>query len=147
MQPPWKARICFAQRAGLILMAAQAMSASSLPMQYEPRYRVWKLATEAGTNHGQPVPGSDPAAGIEAPKATLGGPPAKPETPVDLRPDVPLYVFHFPSGVGSGPSRGMEMAIWMLLGAAAVVVTTADTRHHRRRALAGYRHPRIAAGE
>ena len=134
----------FAPRAALLLwIAAHAMSASSLPAQHEARYRVWKLGIEAGSNHGQPAPGSDPATARDLPRPTLAGAPAKPETPVELRPDVALQVFHFPVSPRSGPSRGAQVAVWMFLSAAALATT--DARHRRRRAHAGCRHTRDPA--
>jgi len=141
MPPPQEGRLCFAQRAALLLwIAAQVMNASSLPCQPEGLNRAWKPGTGVPTIGDQPARAFAPAAAVETLNSTFLNRAAKPESPVELWPDARPWAVHLPAGEQSDPLRGVEPPTWMLLGAATAMMATTNSRHHRRRTYTGCRH-------
>jgi hypothetical protein len=119
MPPPQEGRLCFAQRAALLLwIAAQVMNASSLPGQPEGLNRAWKPGTGVPPIGDQPARAFAPAAAVETLNSTFVNGAAKQESPVELWPDTRPWAVHLPAGEQSDPLRGVEPPTWMLLGAA-----------------------------
>jgi hypothetical protein len=141
MPPPQEGRLCFAQRAALLLwIAAQVMNASTLPGQPEGLSRAWKPGTGVPPIGDQPARAFAPAAAVETLNSTFLNRAAKPESPVELWPDARPWAVHLPAGEQSDPLRGVEPPTWMLLGAATAMMATTNSRHHRRRTFTGCRH-------
>jgi len=141
MPPSQQGKICWAQRAGLLLwVAAQMMRASGLPGQPEARYRAWKPEAEARSIGDQTARAFAPAAAVERFNSTLLTAAAQEESPIELWFDARPWAFHSPGGEPADPLRGVLPPTWMLLGAASLVLATVDNRHHRRRRQTGCRH-------
>src|ERR1017187_5557219 len=141
MSPLRESGISQAQRAALLLwVAAQVMSASSLPGQPEARHRAWKPGTEAPSISDQPVRAFAPAAAMETLNSTLLAGAAKPVSPVELWLDARPWLVHLPPRQQDDPLRGTLPPTWMLLAAATAVLATVDNPHHRRRTHPGCRH-------
>lgn len=141
MPPPRKGKVCLAKRAGIFLwIAAQLMSASTLPGRREAGYRAWRPSTESPFIADQPVRAFASAAATETLTSTLLSLAAKPEAPIELWIDGRTHVFHRPSIRRSDPLLGAQPQAWMLLAAATAFLTTVKTRHRRRRTHTGCRH-------
>jgi hypothetical protein len=122
-------------------MAAQIVSASTLPGRPAQLHDDWKPAAEVSAVGDQPARAFAPAAPVETLGSTLLDSAAEPRAPIEVWPGARPWGLHLPPDQPSDPLRTVEPPTWMLLGAATALLATTNTRHHRRRTCTGWRHP------